>query len=141
MPGRRSKGGPRPPERTSLRPARGDKPQKLARSATALRQRRQDAQSNLEKLRSRCDVRVSSHSMSKQERSGSLEPPRGKSSEAIVEVPSLPQRPLIASSARHACPFQYELRYWNTFKKEFPECMGTTNLNCVDFLSASDGVG
>ena len=63
-------------------------------------------------------------------------PPHGKSSQAI---PILPQRPLIASSVRHACPSQYELRFWSTFKREFPECMGTANLNRVDFRSVSDG--
>jgi hypothetical protein len=40
----------------------------------------------------------------------------------------------------HYRPIHITVRYWNTFKKEFPECLGTTNLNCVDFLSASDGI-
>src|SRR5215470_3558512 len=74
--------------------------------------------------------------MSRQERLASLEPRHGKSSEAI---PSLPQRPLIASSVHHAYPSQYELRFWSTFKREYPECMGTANLNRVDFRSVSDG--
>src|SRR6516162_2896856 len=115
MPDRRSKGGPRPLERTSLRPARGRQTAKISEIGDAIAAAKARRSIKLREVEVALR-RAGLIALDEQARAlGLSRTTTGKSSvsEAIVKVPSLSQRPLNASSARHACPFQYELRYWN----------------------------
>jgi hypothetical protein len=142
MPGRRSKGGPRPPERTSPRPARGRQTAKISEIGDAIAAAKARRSIKLREVEVALR-RAGLIALDEQARALGLS---RTTTWKILRGNRRSYEPSAATINRILCaprlPFAVRIKILEYVQERVSGMyyMGTTNLNCVDFLSASDGI-